>query len=122
MKLNYTKNFVLCLHAEIISFLVLSKFHFKYFTIHIFSSKHKLHLLYKLFVEENLLIIHTVCVCVRERERERERLKEYENMSTYVETGRRFILFFLSLSLSHTHTHTHTHTYTHRKFRKYKLA
>ena len=47
----------LCLHAEIISILVLSKFPFKYFTIHIFSSKHKLHLPCKLFVEEDLFII-----------------------------------------------------------------
>ena len=53
----YTKNLFLCLQADIISFLVLSKFPFIYFNIHIFSSKHKLHLLFKLFVEEDLLII-----------------------------------------------------------------
>ena len=55
--LNYTKSFVLCLNAEIISVLVLSKFPHKYFNIQIFSSKHKLHLPCKLFVEEDLLII-----------------------------------------------------------------
>ena len=48
-------NFVLCWHTEIISFLELSKFLFKYFNI--FSSQHKLHLLCKLFVKEDLLII-----------------------------------------------------------------
>ena len=39
------------------SFLVFSKFLSLYFNIHIFSSKHKLHLTCKLFVEEDLLII-----------------------------------------------------------------
>ena len=57
MRLNYTKNLFLCLHAEIISVLVFCKFSFKYFTIYIFSSKNKLQLPCKLFVEEGLLII-----------------------------------------------------------------
>ena len=48
---------MLPLHEDIISFLVFIKFPFKYFNIHIFFSKHKLHFLCKLFVEEDLFII-----------------------------------------------------------------
>ena len=57
IKLIHMKGFVLCLHAEIISFLELSKFLLKYFNVHIFSSKQKLHPPCKLFVEEDLFII-----------------------------------------------------------------
>ena len=45
------------LRIKIISVLVLSKFPFRYFNIHIFSSKHKLQLSCKLIVEEDILII-----------------------------------------------------------------
>ena len=58
--LNYIKNFALCVHAVIISFLELSKFLVKTFNIHIFSSKHKLHLPCKLFVEVVLFIVFQI--------------------------------------------------------------
>ena len=48
-------NFVLCLHAEIISFLEIYKFLFRYFDIYIFSSNHKLH--NKFFEDNNLFIL-----------------------------------------------------------------
>ena len=44
MKLNYTKNLSLCIYLTINSFLAFSKFQSLYFYIHVFSTKHKLHL------------------------------------------------------------------------------
>ena len=51
------EEFISVYMPNIISVLALSQFPFKYFNIHIFSSKPKLHLPCKLFVEEDLLII-----------------------------------------------------------------
>ena len=56
-KSNYTTNLFLCLHFIIISFRVFSKFQTFYFNIHIFLSKQKLHVPYKMFAEEDLLMI-----------------------------------------------------------------
>ena len=58
-------NLFLCLNANIISVLVFSKFLFKFFNIHIFSFKHKLHLPCKLFVKEDLLIIFQFIISIR---------------------------------------------------------
>ena len=41
-------------------FLVFNKFSFKYFTIHIFSSKHRIKLPYKMFFKDLLIIFQFI--------------------------------------------------------------
>ena len=50
-------NLFLCLHFIINSFLVFCRFLSQNFNIHIFSSRHKFHLLFKLYAEGDLFII-----------------------------------------------------------------
>ena len=57
IKLNQIRNLFLCLRFVINSFHTFSWFLSLYFNIHIFSSRHKLHLPFKLNAEVDIFII-----------------------------------------------------------------